>query len=205
MRNLLALLPLLAVILAGCAQPAAQDEHAHAEADPMTAGTVLEPPTVMTDFSMASSAGRPISLADLRGKPSLIFFGFTSCPDVCPTTLAEFKRVKDGLGDSGDQVNYVFISVDPQRDTPEVLATYVGAFDPTFIGLQGDEATLRQIGRDYGLFYEVHSPAAGSDGYDVDHSSAAYLADGAGRLRVVYSYGTPHTTLEADVRKLLDE
>lgn len=193
-------------LLAGCAVPFAQEAgHAgHAADDSMTAGTVIDPPTPLSDFSLPSSGGAPLGLAELRGKPTLIFFGFTNCPDVCPTTMADFKQAKDALGADGGRVNFVLISVDPERDTPEALARYLGNFDPAFIGLQGDEATLRRIGRDYGLYYQAQPPR--EDGsYDVEHSSASYLADAEGRLRVVYSYGTPADTYVGDLRKLLAE
>jgi protein SCO1/2 len=205
MRRALLLLPLLALLLAACARPAAESSHGDhaAEADPMTAGTVLEPPAEVADFSMPSSLGRPLGLADLKGKPTLIFFGFTHCPDVCPTTMAEFKRAKDELGPDGERVNFVLVSVDPERDTPEALATYVQAFDPAFIGLQGEEPTLRTIGRTFGLYWEKQPPAADGS-YEVEHSSAAYLLDQEGRLSILYSYGTPHTTFAADLRKMLD-
>lgn len=205
MRRALLILPLLALLLAGCAQPAAQgghDDHAAPEADPMAAGTVLEPPTQIADFTMPSSRGAPLGLAELKGKPTLIFFGFTNCPDVCPTTMAEFKRAKAELGADGEQVNFVLISVDAERDTPEALATYVQAFDPAFIGLQGEEATLRAIGRDFGLYWQKQPPEPDGS-YNVDHSSAAYLLDAQGRLSIVYSYGTPYTTFVKDLRAML--
>jgi protein SCO1 len=195
---------LLLVLLAACAPAATSEPHAdHAEGDPMTAGTVLDPPTVLADFSLPSSRGATLGLAELTGKPTMIFFGFTNCPDVCPTTLAEFQRAKAELGADGERVNFVLISVDPERDTPETLARYVEAFDPSFIGLQGDDATLRRIGRDFGLFYERQAPDS-SGAYDVEHSTAAYMLDAAGRLAMVYSYGTPYTTYVDDLRAALN-
>jgi protein SCO1/2 len=195
------LLVSLLVLLAACGPAAATDPHAgHAmQGDPMESGTLLDPPTTLVDFSLPSSRGGTLGLAELRGKPTLIFFGFTNCPDVCPTTMAEFQRAKAELGEQGEAVNFVLISVDPERDTPEALARYVEAFDPAFIGLQGDDATLRRIGRDFGLFYERQAPAADGS-YNVDHSAAAYMLDAEGRLKMVYSYGMPYTTFVRDLR-----
>ncbi|NTW97800.1 MAG: SCO family protein, partial [Oscillochloris sp.] len=125
--------------------------------------------------------------------------------DVCPTTLAEFIRVKQDLGDQSDQFTVLMVSVDPDRDTPEVMARYMQAFDPSFIGMSGDEATLRKIGGDYGLFYQRHTVEGSAAAYLVDHSAAAYLIDTQGRLRMVYSYGTPHTVIAPDVQRLIAE
>jgi protein SCO1/2 len=196
-------LPLLfALLLAACAAPAAAPSPAPADG---SQGTPIDPPVALSDFTLPSSLGRDVSLSELRGKPTLLFFGYTFCPDVCPTTLAEFKRVKDQLGDDGDKVNYVFISVDPERDTPEVLARYVGAFDPAFVGLQGDEATLRRIGKEYGLFYQKSRVEGTSASYLVDHTAASFLIDRDGQLRVVFGYGTPVEGIKAGVERLLAE
>lgn len=196
---LLAVAALLIALLGGCARPAANTTTAQDE------GTAVEPPVALSDFTLPSSRdGQPISLSDMAGKPTLLFFGYTFCPDVCPTTLSDVKRAKEQLGADGERLNVVFISVDGERDTPEVLARYVGAFDPSFVGLQGDEATLRQIGKEYGLFYQRRD-VEGSAAYLVDHSAALYLIDAQGRLRTVYGYGTPPAVLQAGVARLLAE
>ena len=183
------------IALSACAAPTTSSISSEA-------GTVLEPPAPIVDFSLPSSLGRPYGLADMRGKPALIFFGYTFCPDVCPTTLADFRRIKADLGAKADSVNFIFISVDPERDTPEVLARHISAFDPAFIGLQGDEATLKKIGTTFGLYYQKNAPR--DDGsYLVDHSSAVYLADSDGQIRVVYSYGTAYEAIAKDVTKFI--
>lgn len=189
------------VILAGCAAPWPTGAPDASGAE----GTLIDPPIQLSDFIMPSSRGEPLSLSSFAGSPTVIFFGYTFCPDVCPLTLSEMKRVKERLGGAGEDLNVVFISVDPERDTPDVLARYVTSFDPAFVGLQGEEATLRRIGKEYGLYYaksEVQNTAAS---YLVDHSSAAYLIDGAGRLRVVYPYGTEPEVIARGVQRLLRE
>jgi protein SCO1/2 len=169
------------------------------------AGTIIDPPIQLSDFTMASSRGEPLSLSSFAGQPTIIFFGYTFCPDVCPLTLSAMKRVKEQLGSDGERFNVVFISVDAERDTPEVLDRYVNSFDPAFVGLQGDEATLRRIGKEYGLYYAKSQVQNTSASYLVDHSSAAYLIDAAGRLRVIYPYGTEPDVITRGVRQLLRE
>jgi protein SCO1 len=204
MRTLvsLSLCVLLGVLLAGCASPLP----GATTAEEPNQGTPVEPPVALTDFTLPSSRdGAPLSLSDLAGTPTLLFFGYTFCPDVCPLTLSEMKRTKELLGADGARLNVVFVSVDPARDTPEVLARYVTTFDPSFIGLQGDEATLRRIGKEYGLYYKQNTPEGTSAAYLVDHSAASYLIDGNGQLRMLYGYGTPPDVLADGVRTLLAE
>ncbi len=199
-------LMLLMLLLAACAAPGQPDGERAAVAETdveESAGTPIEPPQALSDFTLPSSRGEPMSLSDLQGKPTMLFFGYTFCPDVCPMTLADFKQVKANLGDQADQVNFVFVSVDGQRDTPERLAQYVESFDPAFLGLQGDEATLREIGSDYGLYYKAHSPEGTSAQYLVDHSSASYLIDAEGKLRMVYSFDTPPEIVSTDLQAML--
>lgn len=207
------LLILLVLWLSACATsmtgavvtpiPTAADSE---EPDVPTAGTLIEPPKELSDFALASSdGGKSLSLSDLRGKPILLYFGYTFCPDVCPTTLAEFIGVKKDLGEQSDQLTVLMISVDPARDTPEVMARYMHAFDPSFIGMTGDDATLRKISSEYGIFYERHNVEGSSAAYLVDHSAASYLIDKQGRLRIVYSYGTPHGVITPDVQRLIAE
>ncbi len=147
----------------------------------------LDPPRDLDDFTLPSSSGQPLSLSDLRGKYTLLFFGYTHCPDYCPLTLAEWKTVKDQLGDLGDQVNFLFISVDGERDTPDVMARYLSRFDPSFIGMTGDEATLTRIGPPYGLYYLLHKEEG--ENYSVDHTTQTYLLNPQMQMIDVFSYG----------------
>ncbi|MEI7645720.1 MAG: SCO family protein [Chloroflexales bacterium] len=205
-RSTLVLL-VLALLLSACASaPAAAPTAANTETDVPTAGTLIDPPKPLSDFTLPSSAGgKPLSLSDLRGKPVLLYFGYTFCPDICPTTLSEFIRVKHDLASKGDQLAVLMVSVDPERDTPEVLGRYMQAFDPSFIGMTSNEATLRRIGSEYGLFYQRHAVSGSAAAYLMDHSAATYLIDQQGQLRMVYSYGTPHTVIAPDVERLLAE
>ncbi len=208
-RVAIALVLLITLLLSACsggATPAVTPVAESGEPDVPAAGTAIEPPKELADFTLPSSqGGQPLSLSDLRGKPVLLYFGYTFCPDVCPTTLSEFTRVKQDLGDAAEQLTVLMVSVDPQRDTPAVMERYMTAFDPSFIGMTGDDATLRKIGPDYGVFYQRHNVEGSSAAYLVDHSAAAYLIDKQGRLRMVYSYGTPHTVMAPDVQRLIAE
>ncbi len=195
------LLTIFMFMLAACAAPWPTGAPDSSGAE----GTIIEPPVQLSDFTMASSRGEPVSLSSFAGQPTVIFFGYTFCPDVCPLTLTEMKRVKAELGAEGEQLNVVFVSVDGERDTPDVLARYVSSFDPAFVGLQGDEATLRRIGKEYGLYYAKSQVQNTSASYLVDHSSATYLIDGDGQLRVVYSYGTAPDVIARGVQRLLRE
>ncbi len=162
-------------------------------------GTVIDPPRVLTDFTLTSQDGTPISLSDLRGQVVLMYFGYTNCPDVCPITLGDFKRVKESVGDQADQVAFVMVSVDGERDTPERLKSYIGNFDPDFIGMTGDEATLNRLGADYGLYFQKQE----GENYVVDHTASIFMIDAEGRLTTVYTFGTEPDVIVEDVAALL--
>ncbi|MFN3374389.1 MAG: SCO family protein [Chloroflexus sp.] len=187
---------LLLVLLSACAV---------ASTPAVTSPTKIDPPKMLSDFSLPASTGGELRLSDLRGQPVLLYFGYTRCPDYCPITLAEFRRARDELGPTGERVHFVLISVDPDNDTPDVLAAYLRGFGDGFIGLQGNDPTLRRISKEYGLTYR-HGGSNhhhGSDG--VEHSTASYLIDQNGRLRFVYQYGTSASVYVNDIRTLLSE
>lgn len=148
--------------------------------------------------------GSLFQLEQQKGNIVLLFFGFTSCPDVCPTTLADMKRVKADLGERAAQVKYIFITVDPQRDTPELVQAYASGFDSEFIGLSGSESDLTPVWEGYGVYRKV-SETTSTTSYDVEHSTRVYLIDTANNLRVTYPFGTPVEDLAADIRFLLKE
>jgi len=190
------------MLLAGCGQTVTSTP-APTATPAASSGTAIEPPRALTAWTFPSTRGEPISLRDLRGKPTLIFFGYANCPDFCPATLGDFKRIKAQLGARGDDVNYVFISVDPERDTPAALKRYVEFFDPSFIGLSGDEATLRQIAPEYGLYYRRREIEGSQAGYFVDHTVVTYLLDREARLIKIYSHEVEPETIGNDLAAML--
>jgi len=194
---------LVLVALVGCART--EPPPPPPSVPPPSAGTDIEPPREVADFTLTSHTGDPLSLSDLEGSPVLLYFGYTFCPDICPTTLAEFVRVKRLLGDDADQVHFVFVSVDGERDTPEVLARYLPAFDKDFIGLTGEENIIRKIGADYGLFFQKQDVSGTSADYLIDHTAASFLIDSERRLRTIYGYGTPADVISQDIRDVLNE
>jgi protein SCO1/2 len=154
------------------------------------------------DFRLTDHNGRPRSVADFRGKVVLLFFGFTHCPDVCPTTMADMARVVDKLGPDGQRVQGLFVTVDPARDTPQVLAKYVTAFHPNFLGLYGDPGETASLAREFKFFHDAQ--AADADGhYAVTHGSAIYVYDPRGRLRLLMGAERTADTMAADVARLL--
>jgi len=164
--------------------------------------TRIDPPRPLDDFTLTSHTGEPLSLSDLKGKPTLLYFGYTFCPDVCPMTLGEYVRVKAALGERGAGVNFVMVSVDAKRDTPARLSRYLGGFDPAFIGMTGDELTLRRIGADYGLYFEIHDDGR-TQNYMVDHTASVFLIDPEMRLTAIYAFGTDPQVIADDLRAML--
>jgi protein SCO1/2 len=155
------------------------------------------------DVRLTDHNGRPRTLADFKGKVVVVFFGYTHCPDVCPVTLSELAGVADGLGKDAERLQVLFITVDPERDTPEVLAKYVPAFNPGFLGLYGDADATARTCKEFKIFYQKQ-PAAGG-GYSVDHSAGTYIYDTAGHLRLFASYGQGAAKMLSDIRTLLSQ
>lgn len=171
-------------------------------------GTVYEPPIVLQEFTLPASTGETVSLSDFNDGWTLLFFGYTHCPDFCPTTLSEFRRIKRLMGDDAERVNFVFVSVDAARDTPEVLERYLSAFDPAFVGLSADVETLERIKADYGLYYALRTqdaPANHPDLYPVDHTTRTFVIDPDGRLRVSFAYNTTPEIIAAQLAALQNQ
>ena len=168
-------------------------------------GSVIEQDYAAPDFALADAQASIFQLSDQRGKLVMIFFGYTYCPDVCPTTLSELKQVRKRLGSRADDVQVVFISVDPERDTPEQTANYAARFDPTFKGLSGSEAALDPVWKAYGVYHKTNKASPDDKYYEVEHSGQVYVIDKAGNLRVTYAFGTPVDDILQDAKYLLKQ
>jgi protein SCO1 len=165
-------------------------------------GMVLQSPQPSANFILMAHNGQPFNLKDFRGQVVLIYFGYTTCPDVCPTTLAELKKARDLLGTQGKDVQVVMITVDPERDTPRVLADYMTHFDPSFLGLYGTPDETAQVATRFGIFYEKNKVDSAL-GYLVDHTATVMALDREGYLRVVFPFGMSAGEIADDVEYLL--
>jgi protein SCO1/2 len=167
-------------------------------------GTLLEPASPAPDFLLTDQHGQPFRLSDQEGNVVAIFFGYTSCPDVCPATLALFKQVRESLGVSAEQARFVFITIDPARDTPDHILEHLTRIDPEIIGLTGFEEELEPVWAAYGV-YRAEQPAQGATGALFDHSARVYVVDRGGNLRVSYTFGATVDEIADDMRYLIGE
>lgn len=154
------------------------------------------------DFALPDHNGKMRSLADFKGKAVVVFFGYTQCPDVCPTTMAEMASVMQQLGPLADKVQVLFITLDPERDTPELLAKYVPAFDPRFLGLVGDKAATEKVAKEFKVFYQK-VPGKEPGSYTLDHTAGSYVFDPRGRLRLFVRHGQGAEPIVHDLKLLL--
>ena len=155
------------------------------------------------DFAMPDQNGQQRTMADFKGKATLLFFGYTQCPDVCPTTLADLAAAKQKLGAKGDKLQVIFVSVDPARDTPEILKAYMANFDPSFLALRGSDDELAKMAKDFKIYYKKVDGQTPTS-YTMDHTAGDYIFDPQGRLRLYSRYGTPVDTLAKDIEALID-
>lgn len=165
-------------------------------------GTVIEPPNTAADFTLTDQHGQPFRLSDQTGKVTVLFFGFTSCPDICPTAMADLAAAKRDLGRDGDNVQVALITVDPERDTNERLGAYVTAFDPSFIGLRGSQTELDAVMKAYGASAIRRELPGSALGYTMDHSGFMYVIDRNTKWREVFAHGTAPTDITNDLRYL---
>lgn len=156
------------------------------------------------ELSLADADGQMRSLADFRGKVVVVFFGYTQCPDVCPTTLAELAAARQILGPAGADVQGVFVSVDPARDTPPVLKSYVGSFGSDILALHGDEEQIKAAAKAFKVYY-AKVPGKTETTYTIDHTAASYVYDRQGKVRLFTRYGTGPEALAHDLKILLEE
>jgi protein SCO1/2 len=182
---------LLAALIAGC----------DSSPEPSFQLTDLTGAEFGRDFQLTDHNGKPRTLADFKGKVVAIFFGYTHCPDVCPTVLGELAIVANELGKDAGRMQVLFITADPERDTPAVLSRYVPAFHPDFLGLYGDADATARTAKEFKVFYQKQPLPGG--GYSVDHSAGTYIYDTAGRLRLFAGYGQGAPKMLHDIRLLL--
>lgn len=166
-------------------------------------GTVIQSPERDSNFTLIGPEGKPLSLYDFRGQAVLLYFGYTFCPDVCPATMVELAQATEMLGDEADKSQVIMVSVDPQRDTPEKLQSYVTHFDPSFIGVTGSEDEVAAVATQYGIYYEKHEGTVAT-GYLFDHTASVIVIDPDGYLRLVYPFGTPAEDIAGDLQQLID-
>ncbi|MBK8761388.1 MAG: SCO family protein [Sulfuritalea sp.] len=154
------------------------------------------------DFKLTDHNGQARSLGDFKGKAVVLFFGYTQCPDVCPTTLSTLRETMSLLGDDAKRLQVLFVTVDPARDTPALLAQYVPSFHPSFLGLRGSDEAVAATAKDFKVFY-VRQPGKTPDTYSVDHSTGSYAFDPNGKLRLLLRHGETPANMAADLKLLL--
>jgi protein SCO1/2 len=167
------------------------------------AGATLDPPLAVPDFTLEAAGDQTVSLSDFRGQWVYLYFGYTFCPDACPVTLSKLAQLRDQLGDDADRMQVIMVTVDPERDTPAVLADYVTRFNPSFIGLAGTPEAIDAAGHPFGLYYQRNEGTT-SGGYLVDHTTRTYLIDPEGNALVAYAHDTPVEPILADLRWLME-
>ena len=192
MKKLLSLLA-LSMLLWGCSDKAPA---------PSFKNTDLTGLGYAQDFALTDHNGKARTLADFKGKVVVMFFGYTQCPDVCPTTMVEMANVMKELGPDADQVQVLFVTVDPERDTQALLAQYVPVFDPRFLGLYGDAQATAKVAKEFKLFYaKVEGKTPGS--YTVDHTAGSYVFDRNGKIRLFVRHGIGPEPIVHDLKQLL--
>jgi protein SCO1 len=163
-------------------------------------GVALQSPRVADDFTLMTSKGEAKSLSDFRGQYVVLYFGYTFCPDVCPTTMNDLKQMAAALGEERmEDVQVILISVDPERDTPEQLATYTEYFHPSFMGMTGTVAEIQAVASQFGIFFE-RQPGSDNTAYLVDHTSAVTVIDPDGYVRIIFTYGVTGEEMATDIR-----
>ena len=190
------------LLLGAAALPAGCDNKPKAASKPFLSAVDITGADYGSKLSLPDQNGKIRTMADFKGKFTVVFFGYTQCPDVCPTTMAELAQVKKSLGKDGDRLQGVFITIDPERDTPELLKAYLTAFDPSFIALRGTLEQTAAAAKDFKVYY-AKVPSKSADTYTMDHTAGSYVFDEAGRLRLFTKYGSGAEALAADLKNLI--
>ncbi len=188
--TLLALCLSCALWVAGCGGPSFK-------------GQVRQPVKPAPDFTLTDQHGRAFRMSEQKGNVALLYFGYTYCPDVCPTTLGDFKRLHKLLGEKADRVKFVFVTADPERDKPERLKKYLEIFNPDFLGLVGTDAELQDVYSKYDIYVKKEAAEGSAADYLVSHTASVSLIDPDGNLRLIYDFGTSAEDMAADIEKLL--
>lgn len=187
----------LCAALAGCDRPGAASK-----TDVAFRGADITGANYAKSLSLPDVNGQPRTLGDFKGKVTVVFFGYTQCPDVCPTTMAELAQVKKALGADGDKLQAVFITIDPERDTPEILKSYMASFDPSFVALRGTLAQTQAAAKEFKIYF-AKVPGKTEGSYTMDHSAGSFILDAKGNPRVFERYGAGADGLAADVKALI--
>ncbi|MFQ5638374.1 MAG: SCO family protein [bacterium] len=173
--------------------------------EPSLRGTEMAPDMPTEEIALTDQHGQPFRLSEVRGAVVLTFFGFTYCPDVCPLTLSTWKKVEAELGDDAEQVKFVYITVDPERDTPEKMREHLSIFSDNFIGLTGSPEELLPVYQGYGVYRKKNQISESATGYLIDHTARINVIDKNGRWRLSFSHDAPVEDMVHDIRILLEE
>jgi protein SCO1/2 len=202
MKHLLFVVLLAVLALAGCGEKAGAGSSSASAPASQFSNTDVTGLGYAQDFALTDHTGKPRTLADFRGKAVVMFFGYTQCPDVCPTTMAEMAAVMQELGPLASKVQVLFVTLDPTRDTPQLLAKYVPAFDSRFLGLYGDQAATDKVAKEFKVFYQK-VPGKDPGSYTLDHTAGSYVFDPQGRIRLFVRHGQGAEPIVHDLKLLL--
>ena len=185
-------------VLAGCDKPPG------ISSKPAFRGIDITGAEYARSLSLTDQHGQARTLEQFKGKVSVVFFGYTQCPDVCPATMAELAQIKKALGKDGDRVQGIFVTVDPQRDTQDILKNYMASFDPSFVALRGSPEQTKAAAKEFKVFYAL-TPGKTEGSYTVDHTAGSFVFDAKGKVRLFVRYGSGVEALTADLKALLAE
>lgn len=201
------LLIVIVLLFAGCAPAAPAATPTSAPTEPPYLddlyGAVFTPPRPLSDYTLASTTGDPFRFSEHEGQVLLLYFGYRACPDFCPTTFSEMRRVYAALGEPADKLKIIFVTVDPERDDLESLGLYTSAFNDDFIALRDDGAALQQMMSEFGVVAEKRQVGESALSYLVDHTASVFLVGPDGRLQAQYLYGTNYRDIVHDVEQIL--